>query len=79
VAAPKTDLERSLVAQRRAGMVIGAPERVRERLLALASSFGVDEVVVLTVCHDPRARLRSYELLADAFDLQRPGNPPVTG
>ena len=34
-----------------------------------AEDYGVDELMVLTVCHDPRARLRSYELLADAFGL----------
>jgi hypothetical protein len=35
----------------------------------LAHAFAVDEIVVLTVCHDPSARLRSYELLAEAFGL----------
>ena len=35
----------------------------------LAHTFAVDEIVVLTVCHDPSARLRSYELLAEAFGL----------
>jgi hypothetical protein len=30
----------------------------------LAGSYGVDELMVVTVCHDPAARLRSYELLA---------------
>ena len=69
-AVPKTDLERSQVAQRRAGMVVGAPEAVREQLLALASDFGVTELVALTVCHNPAARLRSYELLAEALDLR---------
>jgi hypothetical protein len=29
----------------------------------------VDELVVVTITHDFKARLRSYELLADAFGL----------
>ncbi|MDP9020948.1 MAG: LLM class flavin-dependent oxidoreductase, partial [Actinomycetota bacterium] len=35
-----------------------------------ARTHQVDELVVLTVCHDPRARLRSYDLLAEAFALE---------
>jgi alkanesulfonate monooxygenase SsuD/methylene tetrahydromethanopterin reductase-like flavin-dependent oxidoreductase (luciferase family) len=49
--------------------VTGAPEQVRARLLALAEEYGVSELVVVTITHDPKARLRSYELLAEAFGL----------
>jgi alkanesulfonate monooxygenase SsuD/methylene tetrahydromethanopterin reductase-like flavin-dependent oxidoreductase (luciferase family) len=48
-------------------LVVGTPPRVRDRLVALAGEFGVDELVVVTVCHDPAARLRSYELVAQAL------------
>lgn len=68
-AAPWTELERERSAQAGAKTVVGTPERVRQRLLALAADFDVDELLVLTVCHDPAARLRSYELLAQAFEL----------
>lgn len=68
-----TDVERVRVAQNRAAMVVGAPEPVRARLVELAREFTVDELVVVTVCHDPRARLRSYELLAESFALPVPG------
>jgi hypothetical protein len=30
----------------------------------------VDELVVVTITHDFKARVRSYELLADAFGLR---------
>ena len=43
-------------------------------LLALSADYGVDELVVVTITHDPKARLRSYELLAEAFGL--PGGLP---
>jgi alkanesulfonate monooxygenase SsuD/methylene tetrahydromethanopterin reductase-like flavin-dependent oxidoreductase (luciferase family) len=46
---------------------------VRARLLALAAEYGVDELVVVTITHDPKARLRSYELLAEAFGLSGDG------
>ncbi|HEX3393540.1 MAG TPA: LLM class flavin-dependent oxidoreductase [Acidimicrobiales bacterium] len=57
------------VAQRRERMVVGAPDRARDALVALAGQYGVGELMVVTVCHDAQARLRSYELLAEAFDL----------
>lgn len=66
---PLSDVERAKVRQKREGIVAGGVERVHRRLTDLAAEFGVDELVVVTVCHDPEARLHSYELLADAFDL----------
>ncbi len=65
---PATDLERQLMAQHREARVVGAPDRVRAILMDMAAAHGVDELVVRTVCHDPKARLRSYELLAEIFE-----------
>jgi luciferase family oxidoreductase group 1 len=73
-----TDVQRARVRQHLGGMVIGDPERVQARLAELAAAFAVDELVVVTVCHDPQARLRSYELLAEAFELTAPPPPPST-
>lgn len=49
--------------------VVGGPEKVREQMLDMASVLGVDELMVVTIVHDHRARMRSYELLAEAFGL----------
>ncbi len=70
-ARPLTALEEAKLAQSRAATVVGSPRRVRQELTAIATGFGVDELVVLTVCHDPLARLRSYELLAEVFTPDR--------
>ncbi|HWN15626.1 MAG TPA: LLM class flavin-dependent oxidoreductase, partial [Candidatus Dormibacteraeota bacterium] len=51
--------------------VVGTPEQVRERLLAMVTDYQADELIVVTITHDFKARLRSYELLAEAFDLAR--------
>jgi luciferase family oxidoreductase group 1 len=50
-------------------VVVGAPEQVHARLTDMADALHVDEVMVVTVVHDHRARLRSHELLAEAFGL----------
>ncbi|MDP9006622.1 MAG: LLM class flavin-dependent oxidoreductase, partial [Actinomycetota bacterium] len=61
---PLNRVERARLAQQRDQRVVGAPDRVRAALMGLAADTGADELVVLTVCHDAAARLRSYELLA---------------
>lgn len=51
--------------------IIGTPEKVTERLYALQEQFQANELIVLTVAGSYAARLRSYELLAQAFQLPR--------
>lgn len=72
-ARPLTALEEAKVAQSRTATIVGGPGRVHAELLAVAESFEVDELLVVTVCHDPAARLRSYQLLARAFGLEGGG------
>ena len=61
--------ELAIVANARARTVAGTPDRVKAHLEALAAGYGVDEVVVVTIAHELKARLRSYELLAEVFGL----------
>jgi len=62
-----TDLEQARVAQGREAMVVGGPAKVRDALVDLAARFAVEELIVVTICHDPASRVRSYELLAEAI------------
>ena len=50
--------------------VVGSPERVKMQLQQLAAEARVDELMTVNMITDHEAQLRSYELLADAFDLQ---------
>jgi luciferase family oxidoreductase group 1 len=52
---------------------VGTPARVRNDLLQMARELNIDEIMVVTIVHDYAARLRSYELLAEAFDLRGEG------
>jgi luciferase family oxidoreductase group 1 len=61
--------EAAIVEDARRRTVSGDPDQVRTRLVELAGSYGIDELVVVTITHDPGARRRSYELLARAFGL----------
>jgi luciferase family oxidoreductase group 1 len=48
--------------------VVGAPEQVREELERLAIQLQIEEVMIIAVLHDYQARLRSYQLIAQAFN-----------
>jgi len=50
-------------------LVVGTPQTVRARIEALVHEAGADEAMVMTLAHDPRARCRSYELLANVFEF----------
>jgi luciferase family oxidoreductase group 1 len=70
LAYPYSEAEWREVEYNRRRQVVGAPEQVKARIEALAASYRVDEIVVVTICHDFGARKRSYSLLADAFGLR---------
>jgi luciferase family oxidoreductase group 1 len=59
-----TDLERAGVEQMLAVSAIGSPGTVRRGLDHIVAVTQADELIVATAVHDHRARLRSYELLA---------------
>ncbi len=61
--------ERLIIDREKPRSIIGTPESVTERLHALQEQFDADELIVLTVAGSYHARLRSYQLLAEAFDL----------
>ncbi len=64
-----SDHEQAIVRGARRRSIVGTPEQVRDRLGVLAGQAGADELIVLTITHDFAARVRSYELLAEAFGL----------
>ncbi|MEV4510296.1 LLM class flavin-dependent oxidoreductase [Dactylosporangium sp. NPDC049525] len=50
--------------------VHGTPDKVRDQILAITEATGAEEVIALATIYDHADRLRSYELLAEAFALQ---------
>jgi len=53
----------------RARVVSGTPDKVKEALVRLADDYEVDEIVVATITHLFSDRIRSYQLLAETFEL----------
>jgi luciferase family oxidoreductase group 1 len=50
--------------------IIGSPETVRAGAEDLAREYGAEEIIAVTITYDHGARRRSYELLAEAFELR---------
>lgn len=49
--------------------VVGDAGSVKRGLEAVAHEYGASEVMVVTITHDHTARVHSYELIANAFEL----------
>lgn len=52
-------------------VISGTKAQVKEQLNALAEAFDVDEIIVSAMAHNSEARRRSFELLAEAFELNK--------
>ena len=65
--------ELNYIRQQSGRSIIGSIGQVKQRLEMMAAEYEVDELVVVTITHDPVARRRSYELLAEAFQLEPRG------
>lgn len=62
-----SEADRALVADRVDTRFAGSPETVVERLRVLQRVTGADELLVTTITHGHADRVRSYELLAEAW------------
>jgi luciferase family oxidoreductase group 1 len=50
-------------------IIAGDPQQVRAALESVAAEYGAEEVCVVNILYDHAARVRSYELIAAAFEL----------
>jgi luciferase family oxidoreductase group 1 len=62
--------EEATVSAVQGSAVIGGPEKVRERLIEFAARTEADELMLTTMVHAQSDRLRSYELVAGAMELE---------
>jgi alkanesulfonate monooxygenase SsuD/methylene tetrahydromethanopterin reductase-like flavin-dependent oxidoreductase (luciferase family) len=64
-----TPEEQTIAAFYKQLQIVGTPEQVRARIENIATRTGADEVMIATHAYDLAARVRSYELVAQAFGL----------
>src|SRR4051794_24183154 len=51
--------------------IVGSPETVEAGIREVAESYSAQEAIVVSIVYDHAARRRSYELIAEAFGLDR--------
>jgi alkanesulfonate monooxygenase SsuD/methylene tetrahydromethanopterin reductase-like flavin-dependent oxidoreductase (luciferase family) len=61
--------ERLLLEQTLACSVVGSPETIQRGLREFAERTAADELIVTSMIYDHAARLRSYQLTAEARDV----------
>src|SRR5262249_57900381 len=69
LAYPLTRAEQERMTQLRAGALVGTGAQVAERIAALGSELGVQEIAVVSWAYDEAVRHKSYRLLAEAAHL----------
>lgn len=65
-----TEAEWARVQHNRGRMIAGTQAEVKAKLEVLAAQYAVDEIIIATITDDFGDRLHSYELLAEAFQLE---------
>lgn len=64
-----TPYERKFIEENRKRMIVGSPKTVKAQIEALAEAYATDEIIVVTNAHQFEHRLRSFELLAETFEI----------
>jgi luciferase family oxidoreductase group 1 len=64
-----TPAELDYLARSTAPAAVGDPKQVLARLEQLAADYGTPELGIVTICFDFAARVRSYELIAEASGM----------
>ena len=63
--------EESSISSLTGSAIIGGPEKARTGFDQLIADTRADELMVTTMVHDHADRVRSYELVAELFELHR--------
>ena len=67
---PYTAQEWNFVQDRLNTAAIGTPEQVKKVIENVAREWQTDEIMTVTITYDFADRIRSYEMLAEAFELE---------
>jgi luciferase family oxidoreductase group 1 len=65
-----TPMEMERIRYNSGRIISGTQQQVKEQLTQLAKEFDVDEIMVTTMTYSHEDRIRSFELLAEAFELE---------
>ncbi|MBA4536893.1 LLM class flavin-dependent oxidoreductase [Bacillus aquiflavi] len=61
--------ELARVKENRKRMIVGDPKMVKEQIVALSEAYETDEVIIVSIMYDFHDKLKSFELIANEFQL----------
>ena len=70
------DDERTYIERNTVGNIVGDPEHVEELIVQAAARYDTADVGIVTNCYDFQARVTSYKLVAERFNLRSPAEAP---
>ena len=53
-------------------LIIGTPDMVKRGILQASEEYGTKDISIATNCYNFNDRIRSFELIAEAFSLTKP-------
>ncbi len=65
-----SSLEQQIIDRNKGRIISGTTDDVKEQLIKLSNDFGTDEIMITSMSVDYEARRKSFELLANAFELK---------
>lgn len=57
--------EKATLQKMKQNMIIGNPHAVKQKLKELQALYKADEIMIVTITHSPKDRIRSYQLIAE--------------
>jgi luciferase family oxidoreductase group 1 len=67
---PYNEVEKAFLADRMSTQIIGGPDTVLKGLTSLLEQTQADELMIVTMVHDPADQRRGYELVAELAELE---------
>lgn len=64
---PYSDYDRVRIQANRSRMIVGNPEQVKAQILKLCEDYHTNEIMIASIVHDFDDKLKSYQLIAEAF------------
>jgi len=68
---PYTDDDLNLIETMKRNQIVGDPDLVKREIESLQAAYQTDECMIVTITHSYEDRKKSYQLLANAFGLDR--------
>ncbi len=64
-----TPYDRFRIEENRKRVVVGNPSQVKEQIMQICEDYNTQEVMIASIFHDFEDKIKSFRLIAEAFDL----------